>query len=372
MPRMIASGTVVTADTSTSASATRRAHFRTSPRICEQRTKASISRREFEDALRTASRNHIDQTIKDVLNKVHELILNRSEKAQRLENERKALKSSLERSDRLNPDTSDRVLVILSRDRAIAQNVKLAELSLDILGGTLQRKKMQRLPGSSLSGPSATDAIPKPRNVDCFLDELDTAALVVATTSPRARYLATSSGTSKFAHNTITSIACNIHPPHRARGTRDQQPHSWPLPPRGYRFRQQHARSTLAIIVNENKTTKICAFCFDRVRMARARKRVGHKIKVVTTNGSVECTNKDCPTRLSHHTIRNRDGNAATSINDSGVSALLAPDRKPLQVYRQKRPRILTKKPSAEGVLFLPAPSISGSVAGPPAKGPIR
>ncbi|KAF9968558.1 hypothetical protein BGZ70_002462 [Mortierella alpina] len=137
----------------------------------------------------------------------------------------------------------------------------------------------------------------------------------------------------------------------------------------GYRFRQQHARSTLAIIVNENKTTKICGHCFDRVRLARARKRVGQKIKVVTTNGSVECTNKDCPTRLSHRTIRNRDGNASTSINVSGFSALLAPDRKPLHVYRQQRPRIFAKKPSAEGVHFLPAPSISGSVAGPPAKG---
>ncbi|KAF9554577.1 hypothetical protein EC968_009551, partial [Mortierella alpina] len=139
----------------------------------------------------------------------------------------------------------------------------------------------------------------------------------------------------------------------------------------GYRFRQQHARSTLAVIVNENKTTKICAFCFDRVRLARARKRVGKKIKIVTTNGSVECTNADCPTRLSHHTVRNRDGNASTSISVSGFSALLDPERKPLEVYRQQRPKTLPKKPSTEGVHFLPAPSVSGSAAGPPAKGPI-
>ncbi|KAF9957604.1 hypothetical protein BGZ72_001643, partial [Mortierella alpina] len=53
-------------------------------------------------------------------------------------------------------------------------------------------------------------------------------------------------------------------------------------------------------------------------------------------------------------------------------SALLDPSRKPLQVYCQQRPKILPKKPSAEGVHFLPAPSMPRSAAGPPAKGPIR
>ncbi|KAF9953766.1 hypothetical protein BGZ72_005184, partial [Mortierella alpina] len=107
----------------------------------------------------------------------------------------------------------------------------------------------------------------------------------------------------------------------------------------GNKFRKYHARTALALVVDEFKTTKVCSYCFARTRLARQRRVMkDSQIKMVACNGAIECVNINCQSRRLGHTIRNRDGNASQSIGVSGVSALLSGDNQPIPPYRRFRP----------------------------------
>jgi hypothetical protein len=113
-------------------------------------------------------------------------------------------------------------------------------------------------------------------------------------------------------------------------------------------MRAQHRGNCPVGMTNEYRSSKTCVFCFQPVQLARSRRLVGGKIKVVKVHGAVECVNPGCPSFKCGYTIKPRDPHAAVCIAIAGASNLLSSPRTTLPPFsRAFRPVTMNASPSA-------------------------
>lgn len=91
----------------------------------------------------------------------------------------------------------------------------------------------------------------------------------------------------------------------------------------GRKMREQHMRYGVVGMTNEYRSSQTCAWCFQQLRPARARREVNGQPQIVRLHGALECTNPLCVSVLEGHTIKSRDHNAALCIALAGGSTVL-------------------------------------------------
>jgi hypothetical protein len=101
----------------------------------------------------------------------------------------------------------------------------------------------------------------------------------------------------------------------------------------GGKMREQHRRYCTVGMTNEYRSSKTCVFCFQPVQLARSRRLVSGKVKVVKVHGAVECVNPACPSFKCGYTTKPRDPHAALCIAIAGASNLLSPSRTTLPPF---------------------------------------
>ncbi|KAF9934623.1 hypothetical protein BGZ65_003661, partial [Modicella reniformis] len=101
----------------------------------------------------------------------------------------------------------------------------------------------------------------------------------------------------------------------------------------GSKLRAEHRQHATVVITDEYMTSKTCPFCFRRTHPARARRLVGQKIKMVSINGAMECTNQHCESFQAGYTIKPRDGQASHNIGTTGGFALLSPKKEAMPAF---------------------------------------
>jgi hypothetical protein len=101
----------------------------------------------------------------------------------------------------------------------------------------------------------------------------------------------------------------------------------------------RHMRFGPVCKTNEHNSSKTCPFCFELVRLVRAKRQKKGKTRIVRVNGAVECTNNRCVSYRAGYCIRGRDANAALNIAIAGYSQLVSQRRDTLPPFSPKRPR---------------------------------
>ncbi|KAK3812952.1 MAG: hypothetical protein J3Q66DRAFT_347018 [Benniella sp.] len=100
----------------------------------------------------------------------------------------------------------------------------------------------------------------------------------------------------------------------------------------GGKMRKEHTKSCVVSMTNEYRTSQVCVFCFEPLRLSRARRVVGGQEKVVNLHGSIECINSRCEAFRCGYT-RARDTNSAVAIAIAGASVHLHPRRQVLPPF---------------------------------------
>jgi hypothetical protein len=101
----------------------------------------------------------------------------------------------------------------------------------------------------------------------------------------------------------------------------------------GKKMRKEHQKNCVVGITDEYRTSKVCIYCFQEVRVARSRRMVKGKSKMVRVHGALECINPACPSFKEGYTIKARDPHAATAIAIAGGCALLSTSHKTLPPF---------------------------------------
>ncbi|KAF9167982.1 hypothetical protein DFQ26_002207 [Actinomortierella ambigua] len=87
----------------------------------------------------------------------------------------------------------------------------------------------------------------------------------------------------------------------------------------GKHLRAEHRQHAVVAVTDEYLSSQRCPFCLERTRPARSRrKKRDGGIKTVSVKGSMECTNKDCPSFLCGYTMKPRDSQGAVNIGTNG------------------------------------------------------
>ncbi|KAG0220417.1 hypothetical protein BGX33_000092 [Mortierella sp. NVP41] len=87
----------------------------------------------------------------------------------------------------------------------------------------------------------------------------------------------------------------------------------------GNRVIEQHMCSSPVCMIDEQNTSKVCPFCFQHMRLARATKIVDGQRRSVRVNRAVECVNPSCLSFQLGYTKRARDSNASMNIALNGL-----------------------------------------------------
>jgi len=117
----------------------------------------------------------------------------------------------------------------------------------------------------------------------------------------------------------------------------------------GGKMREQHIRYCPVGMTNEYRSSKTCVFCFQPVQLARSRRLVNGKVKIVKVHGAVECVNPACDSFKCGYTIKPRDPHASVCIAIAGASNLLSSPRTTLPPFSRvpPRPTTINTSPSA-------------------------
>ncbi|GJJ75259.1 hypothetical protein EMPS_07617 [Entomortierella parvispora] len=108
----------------------------------------------------------------------------------------------------------------------------------------------------------------------------------------------------------------------------------------GNKVPERHMRYTPVAKTPEHKSSQTCPFCFQLVRLARARRKKDGEMRLVRVHGAIECTNPDCESYKVGYTQRGRDTNAAVNIALAGYVLVTSDpeDRATLPPFDPKRP----------------------------------
>ncbi|KAF9578965.1 hypothetical protein BGW38_004979 [Lunasporangiospora selenospora] len=137
----------------------------------------------------------------------------------------------------------------------------------------------------------------------------------------------------------------------------------------GGKMRKEHRQHCTVGITSEYRSSKTCIFCFQEVRLARARRVIRGEVKTVKVHGAVECVNPKCPSLKCGYSIRPRDVHSAVAIAIAGASNLLSPERATLTPFkRQLRPLGVnpTTKNTSQTLELLSSSSSSRRIPGEP------
>ena len=109
-------------------------------------------------------------------------------------------------------------------------------------------------------------------------------------------------------------------------------------------MRKEHIQHCAVGMTNEYRSSKTCVFCFQPVQLARSRRLLGGKIKIVKVHGAIECVNPACVSFKCSYTIKPRDAHASVCIAIAGASNLLSSPRATLPPFsRASRPTMKTR-----------------------------
>ncbi|KAG0253317.1 hypothetical protein BG011_006429 [Mortierella polycephala] len=101
----------------------------------------------------------------------------------------------------------------------------------------------------------------------------------------------------------------------------------------GKKMRKERQKNCIVGITDEYRTSKVCIYCFQDVRMARSRRMIKGKSKMVRVHGALECINPACPSFKEGYTIKARDPHAAAAIAIAGACVLLSTLHKALPPF---------------------------------------
>ncbi|KAF9951883.1 hypothetical protein BGZ72_006681 [Mortierella alpina] len=101
----------------------------------------------------------------------------------------------------------------------------------------------------------------------------------------------------------------------------------------GKKLRQEHMKHCVAVLTDEYKTSKTCCYCFEPVEQARGRRMIHGQDKMVKVHGTLECTNRACPSVQIGYTMKSRDPHAALAIALAGAPSLRSPTRQRLSPF---------------------------------------
>lgn len=118
-------------------------------------------------------------------------------------------------------------------------------------------------------------------------------------------------------------------------------------------LRKEHRGYAAIGLTNEYRTSQACVWCFEQVRLAKARRKdKDGNLKIIRIHGATECTNPACPSFGCGYTIRGRDTHSAVAIQIAGASLQLSPQRTTIEPFNP-RPTLATTRPTNNARPFL-------------------
>ncbi|KAF9196588.1 hypothetical protein BGZ50_009103 [Haplosporangium sp. Z 11] len=89
------------------------------------------------------------------------------------------------------------------------------------------------------------------------------------------------------------------------------------------KMRKERQKNCALGIVDKYRTSEICIYCLQDVRLGRSRRMIKSKAKMVRVHGSFECINRECPLFKEGYTVKAQDPHVTAPIAFAGGCALL-------------------------------------------------
>lgn len=102
----------------------------------------------------------------------------------------------------------------------------------------------------------------------------------------------------------------------------------------GSKMTKQHRQQATVAHTNENRTNRLCSWCFYSVFLSRGQRIRDGKATTVRLSGAVDCRSPLCPRKQAGLGSMGRDSNAAPNIGISSASILLSADHSALPFFR--------------------------------------
>ncbi|KAG9061147.1 hypothetical protein KI688_007485 [Linnemannia hyalina] len=98
-----------------------------------------------------------------------------------------------------------------------------------------------------------------------------------------------------------------------------------------------HCRYGPTLILDENKSSCLCIFCFEVVKLAQGMRPSWSdgKMRMNSLQGATVCVNRSFISHVAGYTVRGRDTQASAAIGLAATAILLDSDRAPLPLFQR-------------------------------------